>query len=84
MTITRTVKVCTFVDAAGVSETEPEDIDIEVEVKGTYVSADPDCGKSAHFEIQYAVDADSNQFDLTDREYHRAQAALLDAWRHRE
>lgn len=80
LTITRAVNVPKFYDAAGVAETEAEDVDIEVTLSGTYQPAEPDVGiMSPGFIDIYAEDEDGNEIELTTREQDLAQEVLLQA-----
>lgn len=80
LTITCTRNVPKFYDAAGISETEAEDVDIEVTLSGSYQPAEPDVGiMSPGFVDIYAEDEDGNEIDLTDSERDVAQEALLQA-----
>ena len=66
MTITRAVNVPKFYDAAGIPETEAEDIDIEVTLSGSYAPAEPDVGIfSSYFSDIYAEDEHGNEVELT-------------------
>jgi hypothetical protein len=80
MTITRTIQVATFYDAAGVPTTEPEDIDIEVEITGDYQPAEPDVGimRGGYTGI-CATDEDGNEVELTAHEEEIANERLNEA-----
>lgn len=80
LTITRTRNVPKFYDAAGIAETEAEDVDIEVTLSGSYQPAEPDVGiMSPHFVDIYAEDEDGNEIELSEDEDLRAQEALMES-----
>lgn len=77
MSLTRTYDMTTFIDAAGVTTGEPQDIEIEGEVSGVVCPAEPDVGIMSNWFEDVAFTDDSGvDYELTDKEMERAQDLL--------